>query len=57
MKKLFLSFLMMLAMLPLAAANKYDNPDTLVVSRDGTANSAPSTKPSRYAAPSWTTPR
>ncbi len=36
MKKLFLSFLMMLAMLPLAAANKYDNPDTLVVSRDGT---------------------
>ena len=27
---------MMLAMLPLAAANKYDNPDTLVVSRDGT---------------------
>ena len=36
MKKLFLSFLVMLAMLPLAAANKYDNPDTLVVSRDGT---------------------
>ena len=36
MKKLFLSFLMMLAMLPLAAANKYDNSDTLVVSRDGT---------------------
>ncbi len=36
MKKLFLSFLMMLAMLPLAAANKFDNPDTLVVSRDGT---------------------
>ena len=26
----------MLTMLPLAAANKYDNPDTLVVSRDGT---------------------
>lgn len=36
MKKLFLSFLMMLTMLPLAAANKYDNPDTIVVSRDGT---------------------
>ena len=36
MKKLFLSFLMMLTLLPLAAANKYDNPDTLVVSRDGT---------------------
>lgn len=27
---------MMLTMLPIAAANKYDNPDTLVVSRDGT---------------------
>jgi hypothetical protein len=27
MKKLFLSFLMMLTLLPLAAANKYDNPD------------------------------
>ena len=36
MKKLFLSFLMMLTLLPLAAANKYDNPDTIVVSRDGT---------------------
>lgn len=36
MKNLFLSFLMMLTMLPLAAANKYDNPDTIVVSRDGT---------------------
>ena len=32
MKKLFLSFLMMLTLLPLAAANKYDNPDTIVVS-------------------------
>ncbi len=29
MKKLFLSFLMMLTLLPLAAANKYDNPDTI----------------------------
>ena len=28
--------MMMLTMLPIAAANKYDNPDTLVVSRDGT---------------------
>ena len=36
MKKLFLSFLMMLTLLPLAAANKYDNPDTIVVSRDET---------------------
>ena len=36
MKKLFLSFLRMLPRLPLAAANKYDNPDTIVVSRDGT---------------------
>ena len=27
---------MMLTLLPLAAANKYDNPDTIVVSRDGT---------------------
>ena len=31
MKKLFLSFLMMLTLLPLAAANKYDNPYTIVV--------------------------
>ena len=29
MKKLFLSFLMMLTLLPLAAANKYDNPTRL----------------------------
>lgn len=36
MKKLFLSFFIMLTLLPLAAANKYDNPDTIVVSRDGT---------------------
>ena len=36
MKRLFLPLLMMLAMLPLSAANKYDNPDTLFVSRDGT---------------------
>ena len=36
MKQIFLSMMMMLTMLPLAAANKYDNPDTLVVSRDGT---------------------
>lgn len=27
---------MMLTLLPLAAANKYDTPDTIVVSRDGT---------------------
>ena len=58
MKKLFLSFLMMLTLLPLAAANKYDNPDTIVVSRDGTlANSAPSTKPSKYVVLSWITAR
>lgn len=36
MKQIFLSMMMMLTMLPIAAANKYDNPDTLVVSRDGT---------------------
>ena len=46
-EKIIPSFLMMLT---LAAswqqANKYDNPDTIVVSRDGTGEFAPSTKPS-----------
>ena len=36
MKKLILSILTTLAVLPVLAANKYDNPDTLFVSRDGT---------------------
>lgn len=36
MKQLLLSFLMLLSATNLLAANKYDNPDTLVVSRDGT---------------------
>ena len=36
MKKLILSILTALAVLPVLAANKYDNPDTLFVSRDGT---------------------
>lgn len=36
MKKLILSILTTLAVLPGLAANKYDNPDTLFVSRDGT---------------------
>ena len=38
MKHFFLSVLMALTVLPIAAANPYDNPDTLVVSRDGTGN-------------------
>lgn len=38
MKNLFLSILLALASIPAAqAANKYDNPDTLFVARDGTA--------------------
>lgn len=37
MKKLFLLFIATLAMTQLAAAGKYDNPDTLFVARDGTA--------------------
>ncbi len=36
MKKLILSLVTLLTVLPLTAANKYDNPDTLFVSRDGT---------------------
>ncbi len=36
MKQLILPLLMMLAVLNVSAANKYDNPDTLFVSRDGT---------------------
>ena len=36
MKKLILTILTTLAVIPMLAANKYDNPDTLVVSRDGT---------------------
>lgn len=36
MKKLILSILTTLAVLPVLAANKYDTPDTLFVSRDGT---------------------
>lgn len=37
MNKLFLLLTAMMASMQLSAANKYDNPDTLFVSRDGTA--------------------
>ena len=36
MKQIFLSMLALLATISASAANKYDNPDTLVVARDGT---------------------
>ena len=36
MKRFFLAFMLLIAAIPISAANKYDNPDTLVVSRDGT---------------------
>ena len=36
MKKLFLCLLTLLSIAPAQAANKYDNPDTIVVARDGT---------------------
>jgi carbohydrate esterase family 8 protein len=36
MKKVILPMMLFLAAWPVLAANKYDNPDTLVVSRDGT---------------------
>ena len=36
MKKVLLAMMLFLAAEPVLAANKYDNPDTLVVSRDGT---------------------
>lgn len=36
MKKVLLAMILFLAAWPVLAANKYDNPDTLVVSRDGT---------------------
>ena len=36
MKKVLLTMMLFLAAGPVLAANKYDNPDTLVVSRDGT---------------------
>ena len=36
MKKVLLAMMLFLAACPVLAANKYDNPDTLVVSRDGT---------------------
>ena len=36
MKKVLLAMMLFLAAWPALAANKYDNPDTLVVSRDGT---------------------
>ncbi len=36
MKKVLLAMVLFLAAWPVLAANKYDNPDTLVVSRDGT---------------------
>ena len=36
MRQIIFSFLMLLSATNLLAANKYDNPDTLVVSRDGT---------------------
>ena len=38
MKKLLIALFVMLATLPASSANKYDNPDTLVVSRDGTGD-------------------
>ena len=37
MKKVLLLFLLAFATFPITAANKYDNPDTLFVARDGTA--------------------
>ena len=37
MAKTFLLLLALAALLPVGAANKYDNPDTLFVARDGTA--------------------
>ena len=37
MKKVLLAMMLFLAAGPVLAANKYDNPDTLVVSRDGTS--------------------
>ncbi len=37
MKKIILSFMAVLAVAQLSAANKYDNPDTIFVARDGTA--------------------
>ncbi len=36
MKRIILALMLLLAAFPVLAANKYDNPDTLVVSRDGT---------------------
>ena len=36
MKKVLLAMMLFLAAWPVLAANKYDNPDTIVVSRDGT---------------------
>ena len=36
MKKVLLAMMLFLAAWPVLAANKYDNPDTLIVSRDGT---------------------
>ena len=38
MKKVLLAMMLFLAAWPVLAANKYDNPDTLVVSRYGTAH-------------------
>ena len=38
MKKNLLALFLFLTALPMLAANKYDNPDTLVVSRDGTGD-------------------
>jgi len=38
MKKTLLALFLFLTALPMLAANKYDNPDTLVVSRDGTGD-------------------
>lgn len=38
MKKVLLAMMLFLAAWPVLAANKYDNPDTLVVSRDGTGD-------------------
>ena len=37
MKKVLLAMMLFLAAWPVLAANKYDNPDTLVVSRDESA--------------------
>ena len=36
MNKLLLVIISLLAAVNISAANKYDNPDTIVVSRDGT---------------------